>query len=68
MSILSEQKDGLNFFYGFYGDDHRQINVRHEPDGWTYYVGGDRIGVRESKADAEDAAIEWIRAHPPEDE
>lgn len=68
MSILSKEADGLGFYWAYYGDDHRQINVRHERDGWVLYVGGDRIGVRETKSDAEAAAIEWIRAHPPEDE
>lgn len=56
------------FFYGYYADDPRQVNVRQELDGWVYYVGGDRIGVRETKDAAEDAATAWIRAHPQEDE
>lgn len=68
MSILSRLPDQMGYFYGFHHDDPRQVNVRQELDGWVYYVGGDRIGVRETKDEAEDAAIVWIRAHPQEDE
>jgi hypothetical protein len=67
MSILSKQEDGVGYFYGWYGDDNRQVNVRHEADGWVYYVGGDRIGVRDTKDGAEEAAIEWMRANPQDD-
>lgn len=53
-----------DFFYGYLPGDCRQINVRKESDGWIAYVHGDRIGAYESKADAEDAAVAWIKDNP----
>jgi hypothetical protein len=70
MSILSEEPDHFGFFYGFVDDDHRQVNVRREGEAinephWKAYVGGDRIeGNWQSKAEAEAAAIAWLKANP----
>jgi len=64
VTILSDHPDGMNFFYGYLGTDHRQINVRYEQDGWVAYVHGDRIGAYQTKDAAEKAAIDWIKANP----
>ena len=64
MSILSELPDGLGFFYTFYKDDHRQINVRLEEREWIAYVGGEKVGALASKDLAEAAAIRFIEANP----
>lgn len=37
-------------------------------NGWVFYVGGDRIGVRETKDGAEEAALDWMRANPQTDD
>lgn len=74
-SILSNEMDGLGYFYGFIEDDHRQINVRsYEVEymlglftvlRWVAWVGDTEIGhTFTSKAAAERAAIAWARANP----
>ena len=42
-SILSKQKDGLGFYYGFVKGDHRQVNVRLEKGVWVGYVHGEAV-------------------------
>jgi hypothetical protein len=65
-TILSERADGMGYYYGYSGDDRRQINVRHEAGKlWVAYVGGKVIGERYvSKTDAEAAALEFMRLNP----
>ncbi len=72
-SILSDRADGFGFFYGFCGNDRRQINVRQETNPnrhkegggpekmWHVYVGGSPIGWFEKFNDAERAAVEWVK-------
>lgn len=72
MSILSEEPDGMGFYYAFIDGDSRQINVRLENKqigsvsvlAWIAYVGGVQIAVELSKGEAENAAIRWAKGHP----
>lgn len=64
MSILSREMDGFHFYYGYYRNDRRQINVRQEGADWVAYVGGEPIGRYQSKAAAEAGAIQYIEANP----
>lgn len=64
MTILSLEMDGLQFYYGWYKDDNRQINVRLEGQQWIAYVGGEKVGALASKDEAEAAAIRFIEANP----
>ena len=64
MTILSLEMDGLQFYYGWYKDDNRQINVRLEGQQWIAYVGGEKVGALASKDLAEAAAIRFIEANP----
>ena len=65
-SILSSHPDAFGYHYGFAGD-HRQINVRAEPI-WVAYVGGIEVARCETKDEAEEAALDWIKANPVESE
>ena len=69
MTILSLEMDGLQFYYGWYKNDHRQINVRLEGREWIAYVGGEKIGhALATKDEAEAAAIRFIEANPTKDD
>ena len=63
-TILSIVPDGHGYHYGWYKDDHRQINVRFEGQDWIAYVGGEKVGVLASKNAAEAAAIRFIVENP----
>ena len=63
-SILSDRMDGGNFYYGWYPDDNRQVNVRFEGPAWVAYVGGVPVGAYESKDAAEAGAVAYIKANP----
>lgn len=71
MSVLSIREDGYGFHYGYAPEDHRQINVRQGPEDtlWRAWVGGSKVmdtatQAWGSKAEAESAALAWIKAHP----
>lgn len=80
MSILSQLPDGFGFFYGFVKGDFRRIDVRQEgydrpgstiSDGpganwgrWHIWVGGESVGLAETKAEAEANAIAWMKENP----
>lgn len=69
-SILSRTPDHYGYHYGFSPDDPRQVNVRLEPQNnpsalWHAYVGGERVpGAYGTKAEAETAALTWIKNNP----
>lgn len=72
-SILSKERDGHGFYYGFAPDDGRQVNVRYEtfglcePMGYAAYVGGERLPYKyETLEDAEAGALKWMKLHPEE--
>lgn len=73
MSLLSNQPDGLGYYYGFVKGDSRQINVRDEgprygPPRWTAYAGGVVVATGlSSKTQAEVFAIDWIHNNPRKD-
>lgn len=57
-SILSREPDGHGFYYGWLPDRRGgQINVRQEGPWWAAYVGGDHVGLFQSKGEAEAHAI-----------
>lgn len=69
MSILSNEPDGLGFFYGFLPGDCRQVNVREESPGrWCGYVAGVQVAVSKSKEGAEQSTVAWMLANVERDD
>lgn len=69
-SVLSQEPDGLGFFYGYLKGDRRQINIRFEGGQWMIYVDGRKIGQCERGAtlmEAERMAIRWMKDNPDEE-
>lgn len=70
MSILSIEQDGFGYFYGFLGEDPRQINVLPvTAEGlqvWLAFAGGVSVGDEAfpTKGAAEAAAIAYLQSHP----
>jgi hypothetical protein len=64
MSILSDQPDGMGFYYGFAPGDIRQINVRLEKGAWVGYVGGEPVTRALTKEWAELEAMRWAETNP----
>lgn len=75
-SILSSRPDGIGMFYGYLGNDSRQINVVFENGAWCGYVGGEVVYIVPTAGDggdvpaeferAEKACIQFIKDNPPE--
>lgn len=55
-SVLSSEPDGFGYYYGFYANDPRLINVRKEADVWLAYVGSDELPTLYNTKDAAEAA------------
>lgn len=64
MSILSREPDGQGFYYAVIRGV--QINVRKEGPWWAAYVGGDHVGLFQSKVQAEAHAINVAKAETKE--
>lgn len=70
-SILSEEPDGVGFYYGQEPGGHRQINIRpvfaNDNDLdllWEIFVGGLIVGTASTKDAAELKALLWCSANP----
>lgn len=62
MTILSQQPDGMGFYYGFLMGYALQVNVRKEGQEWIAYVGGERVGAYMTKNAAEAGAVAELKA------
>lgn len=71
-SKWSTRPDGFGFYYGFYDQDHRQMNVRRvyvmgaQLNILRYegFVGGEWIGEWDTLAEAQVQCEEYIKANP----